>query len=139
MSGLMLRVEGKPSRKVQRSAAPDALARRASDTSGWYCCARCAGRLAHETWVLASNAERPLVFANPMGSAFELILVSKVVGVAFEPHATLEHTWFQGYAWRIGWCERCGGHVGWHFGASPGRQGDFVGLSRAALKFMNGS
>ena len=107
---------------------------------GWYACAACAARLAREDWVLESSSAAPLVFANPHGRFFELLLVSHVIGGVFDRQATTEFTWFTGYAWRVAGCARCRAHIGWHFEAtrSDASLREFVALSRAALKFLRG-
>lgn len=106
-------------------------------TYGWYVCAACAARLAREDWVLEADTQGPLVFANPHGRFFELLLVSRVVGGVFDQHATTEFTWFAGYAWRIGGCAACHAHIGWHFEATRGASlREFVALSRAAVKLL---
>lgn len=107
---------------------------------GWYACAQCGERLAHESWVLSSAASGPLVFANPHGRFFELLLVSHVLSGIFDRHATSEFTWFSGYAWRIGTCARCGTHIGWHFEATHAAAlREFVALSRAAVRLLSSS
>jgi len=105
---------------------------------GWYACAACALRLAREDWVLEAETQGPLVFANPHGRFFELLLVTHVVGGAFDRHATGEFTWFPGYAWRVGVCAGCHAHIGWHFEATRSDVAlrEFVALSRAAIKLL---
>jgi hypothetical protein len=106
-------------------------------TYGWYVCAACAARLAREDWALDARAQGPLVFANPHGKFFELLLVTHVVGAVFERGATIEFTWFSGYAWRIGTCVGCRTHIGWHFEATHDASlREFVALSRAAVRLL---
>lgn len=106
----------------------------------WYVCAACAERLAREDWVLDAGVQSPLVFANPHGRFFELLLVSHVLSGIFDRHATSEFTWFSGYAWRIGTCARCGTHIGWHFEATHAAAlREFVALSRAAVRLLSSS
>jgi len=105
---------------------------------GWYACAVCALGLAREDWVLEAASQGPLVFANPHGRFFELLLVTHVVGGIFDRHATSEFTWFAGYAWRVGVCADCRAHIGWHFEATQSDVAlrEFVALSRAAIKLL---
>lgn len=106
-------------------------------TCGWYVCAACATRLAREDWALDASARGPLVFANPHGKFFELLLVTHVVGGVFERGATTEFTWFSGYAWRIGACMGCRSHIGWQFEATHDASlREFVALSRAAVRLL---
>lgn len=114
---------------------PDSDHELVAGTYGWYVCAACAARLAREDWVLEADTQQPLVFANPHGRFFELLLVTRSVGCVFEQHATTEFTWFAGYAWRIGNCVRCRAHLGWHFEATHATSPrEFVALSRAAVR-----
>jgi len=105
---------------------------------GWYACAACARRLAREDWVLEAETQGPLVFANPHGRFFELLLVTQVVGGVFDRLATSEFTWFVGYGWRVGVCAGCRAHIGWHFEATRSDVAlrEFVALSRAAIKLL---
>lgn len=112
----------------------------AEGSEGWVRCATCAARLAHQSWMLGEGGRAPLVFKNPHGIVFYLLLVARVVGAHFEGPPTSEFTWFRGYAWRVGYCSQCQTHVGWHFSAT---QTDvalhhFVALSRAAVRFERG-
>lgn len=119
--------------------SPSSDAELEAGRQGWYVCAACDERLAREDWVLEHTTQAPLVFANPQGRFFELLLVSHVCGSLFEGHATTEFTWFSGYAWRVGSCEGCGVHIGWHFEATQGDLAlrEFVALSRAAVKLRS--
>ncbi|HEU5073744.1 MAG TPA: cereblon family protein, partial [Polyangiaceae bacterium] len=103
---------GPPGTPSQRVASRDEIE---ADALGWYVCVACHARLAREDWVLDAARQGPLVFANPHGRFFELLLVTHVSGCWFERHATTEFTWFAGYTWRIGTCAQCSAHIGWHF------------------------
>jgi len=120
--------------EVVREDAPEA------GVPGWFTCALCGERVAHETWRLELHLGRSLVFSNPHGLVFHLALWAKAIGLTFRGHPSEEHTWFEGYAWRTAFCVRCGSHVGWVFEAtSAAEPRTFVGLSLAALKFITGS
>jgi hypothetical protein len=105
---------------------------------GWYVCAACDERLAREDWLLQDTTQAPLVFANPHGRFFELLLVTHICGGVFDRQATSEFTWFSGYAWRVGNCAGCRAHIGWHFEATQRDLAlrEFVALSRTAVKFL---
>jgi len=62
---------------------------------------------------------------NPHGLTFHIGCFRAAPGCAAVGAATTEHTWFPGYAWRIGVCARCGTHLGWRF---EGQNGGFYGL-----------
>ncbi|MDQ2696585.1 MAG: cereblon family protein [Pseudomonadota bacterium] len=64
-------------------------------------------------------------FANPLGLEFRIGCFDAAPGCALIGQATGEHTWFAGFAWRIGLCRRCGTHLGW--GYRGGGEG-FFGL-----------
>lgn len=126
---------GRPATSSEQASSDEELE---TPAHGWYVCAACAARLAREDWVLEAATQGPLVFANPHGRFFELLLVTRVVGGAFERHATTEFTWFAGYAWRIGSCARCRAHIGWHFEATDAASlREFIALSRAAVKLSS--
>ena len=103
----------------------------------WVRCATCGARLAHQSWMLDEAGRAPLVFTNPHGIVFHLLLVTRVVGTLFEGVPTREFTWFKGYLWSVGCCSRCLSHVGWHFSAARTdvELRHFVALSRAAVRF----
>ena len=54
-------------------------------------------------------------FANPHGVHFRIACFREAGGCAAVGAATLEYTWFAGYAWRIALCAHCRAHLGWRF------------------------
>jgi hypothetical protein len=54
-------------------------------------------------------------FRNPGGWSFRVACYRDAPGCTPAGDATIEHTWFPGYAWRLLHCAGCGGHVGWWF------------------------
>lgn len=56
------------------------------------------------------------VFVNPAGRVFEILRVRDARLDAWGV-PTEEHTWFAGFAWRVGTCPGCGFHLGWIFDA----------------------
>jgi hypothetical protein len=123
-----------------RGAAParvaDAVQQSPAADVEWYVCLRCAERLARSDWTLDEVSALPLVFVNPHGNIFQLLLVSRVQSAFFEGTPTEEFTWFEGYAWSVGFCSSCRLHIGWHFAARRAGAAlrEFVALSRAALR-----
>jgi hypothetical protein len=99
----------------------------------WLCCRNCGIWIAPVSAILPEG-EMPLVFANPHGMVFELLLLKRAQALRLIGSATEEFTWFQGYAWRVALCAGCGIHLGWCFeavqGASPAQ---FFGLLRREL------
>jgi len=64
-------------------------------------------------------------FANPQGHVFEIGCFNQAEGCIPASQASMEFTWFSGYAWRIGVCANCAGHLGWIFTCEGDR---FFGL-----------
>jgi hypothetical protein len=54
-------------------------------------------------------------FRNPQGYSFHLLCYSDAPGAGETGTATLEATWFPGYAWTFAYCVCCHNHVGWWF------------------------
>ncbi len=61
-------------------------------------------------------------FLNPLGAAFRIGLFGQAPGCVATGPATLEYTWFAGYAWQVALCGGCHTHLGWRYaraGAAP--------------------
>jgi cereblon len=54
------------------------------------------------------------VFANPAGRVFEIVTV-RVARLTPLGAPTTAHSWFPGFAWRVGTCPTCTFHLGWIF------------------------
>lgn len=58
------------------------------------------------------------IFVNGHGFIHQTLTLSRVVAGAlvldFRPPSLVD-TWFEGYAWTIAHCRRCGAHVGWQY------------------------
>ena len=54
---------------------------------------------------------------NPHGLTFRVGCFRSARGCRHFGEATSEHTWFQGYRWRIALCAKCQTHLGWIFEA----------------------
>jgi hypothetical protein len=52
---------------------------------------------------------------NPAGIQFEFGCFRLAAGCRSEGEATVQHTWFAGYAWAVALCAQCGEHLGWHY------------------------
>lgn len=63
---------------------------------------------------------------NPAGLSFHIACFAAAPGAAAVGPATLEHSWFAGYGWRIALCGGCGEQLGWRFEAPDGDR--FFGL-----------
>ena len=89
-------------------------------------CALCRHPVTHprERIVRAGAHEHGRI--NPAGFSFHLACFAAAPGATAMGPATLEHTWFAGYGWRIALCGGCGEQLGWRFEASDGDH--FFGL-----------
>jgi hypothetical protein len=99
----------------------------AVEKPAWLRCRRCREPIAERDGVRSRH-----VFANPAGRVFEILVVK---AARLEPNGapTEEHTWFPGFAWRVGTCVGCGFHLGWIF--DPAREGVcFYGLITSELE-----
>mmetsp|Transcript_96006 Transcript_96006/g.298461 ORF Transcript_96006/g.298461 Transcript_96006/m.298461 type:complete len:210 (+) Transcript_96006:35-664(+) len=57
---------------------------------------------------------------NPHGYLFHVGQFSRASGARAEGEASEEHTFFPGYAWRMGHCRSCGSFVGWRYESVAG-------------------
>jgi hypothetical protein len=104
-----------------------------SEDRRWLHCRSCGTAIAPFAAILPEG-EVPLVFANPHGMVFELVLLSAAQSLRLIGSMTDEFTWFQGYAWRVALCGGCGTHLGWRFEAIQGASPPvFFGLLRPEL------
>jgi hypothetical protein len=109
---VVLRGQPSPDRPDREHSQDDSVT---SAGERWLCCRSCGAKIAALSAVLPSDT--PLVFANPSGLVFELVLLREARGLALIGQATQEFTWFQSYAWRVALCHGCGTHLGWRFDA----------------------
>lgn len=77
----------------------------------------------HRTVINGSHGHRRY---NPVGVIFDVGCFSLAPGCNRQGVATLEHTWFPGYAWSYALCSNCQTHLGWFFESGTGHV--FVGL-----------
>jgi hypothetical protein len=126
----LLRDEDQPSRATREIPRDESVT---SQDKRWLYCKSCAVPIAPVAAILPEG-EMPLVFANPHGMIFELLLLSRAQSVRLIGSATDEFTWFPGYAWRVALCAGCGTHLGWRFEAIKGGSPPvFFGLLRREL------
>jgi hypothetical protein len=71
------------------------------------------------------------VFVNPAGASFRIFTVPRVVRVLVVGEATVEHTWFPGFAWQSALCGSCGNHLGWRYSSAAL---SFFGLSAEEVR-----
>lgn len=103
------------------------------DPARFLLCRECALPVADPREVFKLG-EGPQLYLNPHGILHEVVLVRAARNLLFVGDATLEHTWFAGWAWRIALCARCRSHLGWRYEAADARSPPvFFGLRRAAI------
>jgi hypothetical protein len=78
-------------------------------------CSHVATRRAEAIEVADAHAR---TFRNPAGWSFRVACYRRAPGCTLAGDATLEHTWFAGYAWRLLRCTGCQAHLGWWFTAA---------------------
>lgn len=84
------------------------------EPSGLYCRA-CGLRITGQDRRIAVNGSHAHTFFNPAGRVFEVGCFSQAPGCLVSPEASLDFTWFAGYAWRPAVCSGCAVHLGWLF------------------------
>ena len=88
-------------------------------------CLACRALITDQDECVSMQGAHEHVCTNPHGLAFRVGCFRSARGCRQFGEATSEHTWFQGYRWRIALCAKCQAHLGWIFEASAGA---FYGL-----------
>jgi hypothetical protein len=88
-------------------------------------CALCRHPVTAETERIAVGGAHTHTFTNPHGLSFRIGCFREAAGCRCHDPATLDFTWFAGYAWRVALCARCHAHLGWSY---SGDDGGFYGL-----------
>jgi len=101
-----------------------------SDAEGDWLCGWCHSRVANERDRFNVEGRDEFVFTNPEGIRFAIITFSEAPGCTQSGVATLQHTWFAGFAWSYCHCQECGQHLGWHY---SGKEQVFVGLIKSRI------
>jgi hypothetical protein len=81
-------------------------------------CARCRHTITHQRQQIVVNGAHAHTCTNPHGFAFHIGCYREAPGCSAFGSATIEFTWFPGYAWRVADCGNCGVHLGWVFTSS---------------------
>ncbi|TGL63403.1 cereblon family protein [Leptospira sarikeiensis] len=81
----------------------------------WKICLSCGEKITKEEWKTSVDGAYLHNFVNPLGIEFRILTFSQGIGISWQKNSYLEHTWFPGFAWRIGTCASCGNHLGWSF------------------------
>jgi ribosomal protein L40E len=77
-------------------------------------CRRCNTKVTTQSKAVELHGLHFHVFTNPEGITFEIGLFDQAECAAISP-ATLEHTWFAGFAWQVVICRTCQAHIGWRY------------------------
>jgi hypothetical protein len=78
-------------------------------------CAACRHPVTHQDERISVQGGHEHRFTNPQGITYQIGCFREAAGCAAIGEATLEYTWFRGYAWRIALCAHCRAHLGWRF------------------------
>jgi hypothetical protein len=97
--------------------ADDRLAEDGGDADAVRCRA-CTHVAAHRSDAIAVADAHERTFRNPAGWSFRVACYRRAPGCAPSGEPTTDHTWYDGFAWQLLHCGRCGGHLGWWFTAT---------------------
>lgn len=95
-------------------------------------CAQCAAPVTRKAWSLQLDGRAEHYCVNPHGIEFRVLTFSHAPGAKTVGTATMDATWFPGYAWRMASCSACDAHLGWRF-EGANKPSPFFGLIREAL------
>lgn len=93
-------------------------------------CAACRHPITHQDERIPVQSAHEHRCTNPHGTTYHIGCFHEAPGCAALGEATMEYTWFPGYAWRIALCANCRAHLGWRFQSGDGY---FHGLIMARL------
>ncbi len=95
-------------------------------------CRNCSHHVTYPDNRIQMNGRFLHTFANPLGHVFEIGCFNQAKGCIPVSLPSMEFTWFAGYAWQVGVCANCAGHLGWIFTSEGDR---FFGLIVDKLNF----
>jgi hypothetical protein len=78
-------------------------------------CAACRHPVTHQDERIPVQGAHEHRCTNPHGITYHIGCFREAPGCTAIGEATMEFTWFPGYAWRIALCANCHAHLGWHF------------------------
>jgi hypothetical protein len=78
-------------------------------------CAACRHPVTHQDERIPVQGAHEHRCTNPHGITYQIGCFHEAPGCAAIGAATMEYTWFRGYAWRIAFCAHCQVHLGWRF------------------------
>lgn len=83
-------------------------------------CTTCRHPVTHQDERIIVQGGHEHIFTNPHGVVYHIGCFREAAGCAPIGGATMEYTWFKGYAWRIALCAYCRAHLGWLFQVEGG-------------------
>lgn len=78
-------------------------------------CAACRHLVTHQDERIPVQGGHEHRFTNPHGITYHIGCFREAAGCSVIGAATMEYSWFPGYAWRIALCANCHAHLGWRF------------------------
>lgn len=78
-------------------------------------CVACRAWITHQDECIPVQGAHEHDCTNPHGLSFRIGCFRSARGCSRHGAATLEYSWFTGYAWRIALCAKCQTHLGWEF------------------------
>lgn len=99
-------------------------------------CRRCDQAVASRRHVFPFRAVSAVqVFPNPSGQMMKILTIRATHHLTAVSAPTTAFTWFDGYAWTVMVCARCGHHLGWQYDAvDAGTPAQFFGLRVDAMR-----
>lgn len=79
------------------------------------CCAGCGHTITSTSDRMEVTGRHRHTCVNPAGIVYRIGCFARAPGMLREGPWIAEHSWFAGYAWQIGLCGGCSGHLGWSF------------------------
>jgi hypothetical protein len=102
-----------------------------------YVCAQCGAALARPRDEVRVDGRVRHTFANPGGYVHQFVTVARCEHVATVTPPSAAFAWFAGYAWQVLCCARCGGSLGWRFGATrAAAPPEFFGLILERIRLV---
>jgi hypothetical protein len=85
------------------------------DAKGRIRCRLCGEHITDTKQSINHNGGHIHYETNPEGYSFRFATYREAPGCIAVGVASFEHSWFNGYSWRIVVCNACGEHLGWLF------------------------
>ena len=93
-------------------------------------CSDCGHGITSPRFAMEAKGAHEHTFRNPAGYSFHVLCFAAADGCQVVGPATLDATWFSGYAWSLALCGECQRHLGWAYDQDEER---FFGLIATRL------